>query len=64
MVGDKGGPEEGMGNGFLRSKAHRRGADGLMVFIPELLPVIRPENGISIVVEGGDKERPDHGWQT
>ena len=56
MPGGKGGPEEGMGNGFLRSKADKRGMDGLIMFITELLSVIRQENVISMVVEGEDQE--------
>lgn len=51
MPGGKGGPGEGMGNGFLPNKADKRGMDGLIVFITELLPVSRRENVISIVVE-------------
>lgn len=51
MLGGKGGPGEGMGNGFLRSKADKRGMDGLIVFITEILPVSRREKVISIVVE-------------
>jgi hypothetical protein len=57
MPGDKGGPGEGMGNGFLRIKADKRGMDGLIVFIPELFPVSRRENVISIVVEEADQEK-------
>lgn len=47
MPGGNGGPGEGIGNGFLRSKAENRGANGLMVFITELLPVSRGENVMS-----------------
>ena len=56
MPGGKGGPGEGMGNGFLRSKADKRGMDSLIAFIPELLPVSQRDSVISVVVEkGGDQ---------
>lgn len=61
MPGGKGGLGEGMGNGFLRSKADKRGMDGVIVFIPEVLPVSRRENVISIVVEEGD-QGAQHSW--
>lgn len=62
MPGGKGGPGEDMGNGFLRSKADKRGTDGFIVFITELLPVSRRENVISMVVEGEEgQEEPEHG---
>lgn len=51
MPGGKGGPEKGMGNGFLRSKAEKRETNGFIVFITELLPVSRRENVMSVVVE-------------
>ena len=57
MPGGKGGPEEGMGNRFLGSKADKRGMDGLIVFITELLTLSRQENVISIVVEEEDQEK-------
>jgi hypothetical protein len=60
MPGGKGGPGEGMGNGFLRSKADKRGMDGLIAFIPELLPVYRRENMISIVVEEEEDQGAQH----
>lgn len=56
MPGGKGGPGEGMGNGFLRSKADKRGMDGLIMFIAEVLSVSRQENLISMVVEEEDQE--------
>jgi hypothetical protein len=62
MPGGKGGPGEGVGNGFLRSKPDNRGIDGLIAFITELLPLSRQENVISIVVEEKDQKEPEHGW--
>ena len=56
MPGGKGGPEEGMGNSFLRSKVDKRGMDGLIVFITELLPVGWQKNVISMIVEEEDQE--------
>lgn len=56
MPGDKGGPGEGMGNCFFRSRADKRGMDALIVFIPELTPVSRRGNVISIVVEGEEDQ--------
>jgi predicted transcriptional regulator len=50
MPGGKGGPRQGMGSGFLRSKADKRGIDGLIAFIRDT-PVSRRENVISMVVE-------------
>jgi hypothetical protein len=47
MPGGKGGPGEGMGHGFLRSKAEKRGINGFIVFITELLPVSRRKNVVS-----------------
>jgi hypothetical protein len=54
MPGGKGGPGEGMGSGFLRSKADKREIEALIMFITELLPVSRRENVILIVVEEED----------
>lgn len=62
MPGGKGSPREGMGNGFFRSKADKRGMDGLIVFIPGLLPVSRRENVISIVVEEEGDQGAQHSW--
>jgi hypothetical protein len=53
MPGGKGGPE-GMGSGFLRSKADKREIEALIMFITELLPISRRENMILIVVEEED----------
>lgn len=51
MPGGKGGPGEDMGNGFLRMKAEKRGMNGFIAFITELLPVSRRENAMSVMVE-------------
>lgn len=61
MPGGKGGPAEGMGNGFLRSKEDKQGIDGLIVFITALLSVSQQENVISMVVEE-EKKKPEHDW--
>lgn len=50
MSGGKRGPGGGMGNGFLRSRAEKRGLNGLMVFITELL-LSRRERMISLIEE-------------
>lgn len=50
MPGGNGGPGEGVGKGFLRNKADRRGIDGLMVFITDLLPITRRVNMTSTVL--------------
>ncbi|GFF94912.1 hypothetical protein IFM47457_10090 [Aspergillus lentulus] len=61
MSGGKGGPEKGMGNGFLRSKAEKRETNGFIVFITELLPVSRRENVIGNPHPTPNREDPYHG---
>ncbi|OKO89273.1 hypothetical protein PENSUB_13808 [Penicillium subrubescens] len=56
MPGGNGGPGEGIGNSFLRSKAEKRGMNGFTVFITELLPASRRENVMSVVVEEDQEE--------
>jgi hypothetical protein len=56
MPGGNGGPGEGIGNGFLRSKAEKRGVNGFTVFITELLPASRRKNVMSVVVEEDQEE--------
>lgn len=51
MPGGKGGPWDGMGNGFLRRRAEKRGMNGFIMFITELLAASRRENVMSVVVE-------------
>lgn len=56
-----------MGNGFLRNKVDKRGINGLMVLIAELLSVSWRKNVISIVLEEEGQEarvtagKPWHG---
>jgi hypothetical protein len=51
MPGGKHGLGKDMGNDFLRSKPEKRQMNGLIIFIPDLLPVSRRDSMRSRVVE-------------